>query len=168
MNSNNQSTSSSNSAFFSLQSSALSSLQLGQLSDSSKAVLLRRNRSMSYGARLRTSICSDDGLLESMEVCEVSPYVQREFPLNEGDYSLLLKESTDCDIGPVGSPPDSSVTTQLKDTSMVSVDSPASEVTDSAPEDEIPYDEDTLSAEWTISGVKDASGQCVLQIQRHQ
>ncbi|CAL4060114.1 unnamed protein product [Meganyctiphanes norvegica] len=69
MNSNNQSSSSGNSAYFALQSSALSSLQLSQLGDVSKAVLLRRNRSMSYGARLRTSISSEDGLVERMEVC---------------------------------------------------------------------------------------------------
>lgn len=44
--------------------------------------------------------------------------------------------------------------------------SPMSEVTDSAPEDDGQFD-DTAEPKWTISGLKDATGQCVLQIHRN-
>lgn len=43
---------------------------------------------------------------------------------------------------------------------------PMSEVTDSAPEEDGDFD-DSAAPKWTISGLKDATGQCVLQIHRN-
>ncbi|KAG7156590.1 KAT8 regulatory NSL complex subunit 1-like, partial [Homarus americanus] len=125
----------------------------------------RRNRtfSSSSSSRTRGFLNIEEGFAERLE--GVVPYEQRVFPLNETEYIMMTRNMDDCDIGPPSPPLDSSAheTNNIQESGR---SSPMSEVTDSAPEDDGRYD-DTAAPKWTISGLKDATGQCVLQIHRN-
>ncbi|XP_047501128.1 KAT8 regulatory NSL complex subunit 1-like isoform X1 [Penaeus chinensis] len=123
----------------------------------------RRNRTFSSGSRSRGFLGLDDSLTERME--GVVPYEQRVFPLNNAEYMIMVRETDDCDIGPPSPPLDSSSHEPIN-MEESGRSSPMSEVTDSAPEDDGQFD-DTAEPKWTISGLKDATGQCVLQIHRN-
>lgn len=127
----------------------------------------RRNRTLSSSSnsnRTRGFLGTEESLAEKLE--GFLPYEQRVFPLNDTEYMIMTKETDDCDIGPLSPPRDSSIleTNNIDESGR---SSPMSEVTDSAPEDDGRYDDTTATPKWTISGLKDATGQCVLQIHRN-
>ncbi|XP_071552694.1 uncharacterized protein nsl1 isoform X1 [Panulirus ornatus] len=123
----------------------------------------RRNRTFSSSSsKTRGFLNTEEGLTERLE--GVIPYEQRVFPLGDAEYLIMTRETDDCDIGPPSPPLDSS--THEANVGESGRSSPMSEVTDSAPEDDGGFD-DMAAPKWTISGLKDATGQCVLQIHRN-
>lgn len=146
--------------------SVTSSATLSTASLSSSLSMLtgtRRTRTYSSGSRSRGFSSLEDGFIEKLEGIE--PYEKRVFPLSEAEYLTLLRKAEDCDSVPVSTFPDPS-NREPNNIDESGRSSPMSEVTDSAPEDEGNYD-DTAEPKWTISGLKDATGQCVLQIHRN-
>lgn len=111
----------------------------------------------------KVSAGMEEAVAERLE--GITPYEQRVFPLNDAELMMITRETEDCDIGPPSPPFDTSAN-DANNCEESGRSTPMSEVTDSAPEDDGEFD-DTAAPKWTISGLKDATGQCVLQIHRN-
>ncbi|XP_045108850.1 KAT8 regulatory NSL complex subunit 1-like isoform X2 [Portunus trituberculatus] len=125
----------------------------------------RRNRTFSSSSATKSKVSAgvEEGAPERLE--GMTPYEQRVFPLNDAELMLITRETEDCDIGPPSPPFDTSAN-DANNCEESGRSTPMSEVTDSAPEEDGEFD-DTAAPKWTISGLKDATGQCVLQIHRN-
>ncbi|KAK7072624.1 PEHE, partial [Halocaridina rubra] len=150
----------------SLSGNTLSAAASTSLSTPSLSALLagtRRARTYSSGSRTRGCSINEDNFVDRFE--GVEPYEKRVFPLNDTEYISMTREAETCDKFPKSHFVDPS-TLETNNIDESGRSSPMSEVTDSAPEDDGRYD-DMVEPKWTISGLKDATGQCVLQIHRN-
>ncbi|KAG0713498.1 KAT8 regulatory NSL complex subunit 1 [Chionoecetes opilio] len=125
----------------------------------------RRHRTFSSSSATKSKVSAgfEEGISERLE--GIIPYEQRVFPLNEAELTMITQETEDCDIGPPSPPFDTSAN-DANNCEESGRSTPMSEVTDSAPEEDEEFD-DSAAPKWTISGLKDATGQCVLQIHRN-
>lgn len=125
----------------------------------------RRNRTLSSSSTTKSKVSAGMEEAVSDRLEGPTPYEHRVFPLNDAELMVITRETEDCDIGPPSPPFDTSAN-DANNYEESGRSTPMSEVTDSAPEEDGEFD-DSAAPKWTISGLKDATGQCVLQIHRN-